>query len=49
VDRSDYPVAEAVFTRILTLPLHPGMSDDDVRSVVHALDRTLERVSPVRA
>lgn len=37
----DFPVAEAAFARILTLPLHPGMSDDDARSVVDALQRTL--------
>ncbi len=31
------PVAEGLWSRLLTLPLHPAMSDDDVHRVVSAL------------
>ena len=37
----DFPVAEDAYSRILTLPLFPAMSRDDVESVVGALDRVL--------
>ena len=33
----DCPVAADAFTRILTLPLHPGLSDKDVQDVVEAV------------
>jgi hypothetical protein len=39
----DFPVAEDVYRRLLTLPLFPAMSDDDVGSVVDALDKVLTR------
>jgi len=41
VDPSEFPVAEAAFAACLSLPLFPAMSDDDVRSVVAALDKVL--------
>jgi perosamine synthetase len=31
------PVADAVFPRLLSLPLHPGLSDPDVERVCEAL------------
>lgn len=34
-----FPVAEAAYERLLTLPLHAGMSDADVDDVVAALDK----------
>ena len=34
-----FPVAEAQYERLLTLPLHAGMSDADVDDVVTALDK----------
>jgi UDP-4-amino-4,6-dideoxy-N-acetyl-beta-L-altrosamine transaminase len=37
----DYPVAEDAYRRVLTLPLFPAMTDDDVVSVVSALDKVL--------
>jgi perosamine synthetase len=37
----EFPVAEDAFARCLTLPLHPGMSKDDVESVAVALDKVL--------
>lgn len=33
----DLPVTEDVFNRILTLPLHPGMSDHDMESIQSAV------------
>jgi len=33
----DCPVAADAFTRMLTLPLHPGLSDQDVQDVVAAV------------
>jgi perosamine synthetase len=34
-----FPVAEAAYERLLTLPLHAGMTDGDVDDVVAALDK----------
>ena len=34
-----FPVAEAAYDRLLTLPLHAGMTDQDVDDVVAALDK----------
>jgi perosamine synthetase len=39
----EFPVAEAAYRRILTLPLHPGMTDADVVSVATALEKVLAR------
>ena len=36
-----FPVAEAAYERLLTLPLHAGMTDDDVDDVVAALDKVV--------
>jgi perosamine synthetase len=36
------PVAEAAYERLLTLPLHAGMSDADVEDVVTALNKIAE-------
>jgi perosamine synthetase len=37
-----YPVAEAAYERLLTLPLHAAMTDDDLEDVVTALDKVTE-------
>lgn len=37
-----FPVAEAQYERLLTLPLHAGMTDRDVDDVVAALDKVAE-------
>jgi len=31
------PVAERIFTRLLSLPMHPGLSDDDVQQVIEGI------------
>ena len=38
---ADFPEADALFTRGLALPLHPGLADDDVLRVCDALDAAL--------
>ena len=37
-----FPVAEAHYERLLTLPLHAGMTDADVDDVVAALDKVVD-------
>lgn len=39
---SSFPVAEAQYEQLLTLPLHAGMTDADVDDVVAALDKIAE-------
>lgn len=33
----EHPVAREAFERIVSLPLHPGLTDDDVEDVIHAV------------
>jgi perosamine synthetase len=35
--KANVPVTERVWKRLVTLPLYPGMSDDDVERVVEAV------------
>lgn len=37
----DYPVAEKYYERTLSLPLYPGMSDDDINNVIKAVKGVL--------
>jgi len=37
-----YPVAEAAYERLLSLPLFPGMSDQDVSDVIVAVHKVME-------
>jgi Predicted pyridoxal phosphate-dependent enzyme apparently involved in regulation of cell wall biogenesis len=39
----DFPVAESVFERIISLPLYPKMSRQDASDVVNAVGRIIER------
>jgi len=39
----DFPVAEGVFERIISLPLYPKMSKQDAGDVVNAVKRVIER------
>ncbi|MDD2233825.1 MAG: DegT/DnrJ/EryC1/StrS aminotransferase family protein [Desulfitobacteriaceae bacterium] len=39
----DYPQAEAVYERIISLPLYPRMSKGDVQDVIEAVKRVIER------
>ena len=45
----DFPVAEDAYRRMITLPLFAGMTDDDLDSVVRALEKVLDRYAPSRA
>ena len=40
---SDHPVATAEYERVISLPIWPGMADDDVRRVVGSVTGILER------
>jgi dTDP-4-amino-4,6-dideoxygalactose transaminase len=39
--RGDYPKAEAAYDRIISLPLYPRMTDQDVQDVIGAVTRTV--------
>lgn len=39
----DHPVASAAYARLVSLPIFPGMSDDDVEDVIDAVRGTVER------
>src|SRR5262249_43428945 len=39
--RGQFPMAEAAFSRAISLPIYPAMSDDDVAYVVDAVRTTL--------
>ena len=39
--RGEYPVAEEAYTRLLSLPLFPGMSNHDVADVVRAVHKVM--------
>jgi dTDP-4-amino-4,6-dideoxygalactose transaminase len=38
----DCPVAEDLYDRIVSLPLYPGMTEEDVRDVIEAVDGVIE-------
>jgi UDP-4-amino-4,6-dideoxy-N-acetyl-beta-L-altrosamine transaminase len=38
IDPKDFPCAEAVFKKIITLPLHPRMSDEDIRYICNKIE-----------
>jgi perosamine synthetase len=37
--RGDYPIAEQAYDRLITLPLFPAMSDQDVEDVIHRVEK----------
>ncbi|MHB8125729.1 MAG: DegT/DnrJ/EryC1/StrS family aminotransferase [Desulfitobacteriaceae bacterium] len=41
--QGDFPVAEGIFERIISLPLYPKMSMQDARDVVEAVKQIIER------
>lgn len=44
IDPSEYPVTESVYERIITLPMHPGLTDVDVERVIDATIKTIEEL-----
>jgi UDP-4-amino-4,6-dideoxy-N-acetyl-beta-L-altrosamine transaminase len=43
--KGQWPVAEREYERILSLPIFPGMSDDDVRDVIAAVKKVIDYYS----
>ncbi|KDR94625.1 dTDP-4-amino-4,6-dideoxygalactose transaminase [Peptoclostridium litorale DSM 5388] len=41
--KGEYPVTEKVYSRILSLPLYPGMSEEDVKYVIEAVNETVDK------
>ena len=37
----DFPCAEAAFERVVSLPLHPGLTEDDIHTVINAIGKIL--------
>lgn len=40
----DFPIAEEIFKRIVTLPLFPKMTDEDVSDVIITIKQTIEKL-----
>lgn len=40
--RGDYPIAEAAYDQLITLPIFPRMTDDDVQDVITAVRKVVE-------
>jgi dTDP-4-amino-4,6-dideoxygalactose transaminase len=38
----DFPYAEAAFERVVSLPLHPGLTEEDIHIVIDAIGKVLE-------
>lgn len=43
-ERGDFPVAEEVYERLVSLPLFPAMGDEDVEDVIRAVEGLAEHV-----
>ncbi len=41
--RGEYPVAEAAYEQLISLPMFHGMTDQDVEDVIHAVTKLTER------
>lgn len=41
----DFPVAEEMFRRVITLPLYPGLREEEVSSVITAIGDSLKNIS----
>jgi len=44
-DKGLCPVAEKMWERIITLPLHPSLSDEDIERVIHEVGSVVEKYS----
>jgi dTDP-4-amino-4,6-dideoxygalactose transaminase len=40
--QGEFPVAEGAFERLISLPMFASMSDDDVKSVISAVEKVTE-------
>lgn len=46
--KGDYPVAEEYYDKALSLPIYPGMSDNDVRKVVNEILNLITRLGKAK-
>ncbi len=44
----DFPVSESIADTVLSLPIHPHLSDDEVRRVAEAVHKAVDAEKPVR-
>jgi perosamine synthetase len=42
-DHRDFPAADSLYERIISLPIYPGMSNEDVGHVIYAVDDVLQK------
>lgn len=42
-DHRDFPAADSIYERIISLPIYPGMSNEDVGHVIYAVDDVLQK------
>ena len=42
-DTSEFAVSESVYKRIISLPIYPGMSNEDVERVIHSVKDVLQK------
>jgi dTDP-4-amino-4,6-dideoxygalactose transaminase len=42
-DHRDFPAADSIYERIISLPIYPGMSNEDVGHVICAFDDALQK------
>ena len=39
--KGECPVAEELYKRMITIPLFPSMTDEDVKSVIHGVKKVI--------
>ena len=44
-----YPVTDRLTEQVLSIPVHPALTDDEVSTVVEAVNATAEEVGPISA
>ena len=40
--KGSYPVAETVSTKILSLPMYPGLKEEQIKEIVELIDNTIK-------
>ena len=46
--KGSLPNAEQLYEEVITLPLFPAMTEQDVEDVIHAVKQTIEHYSKVK-
>ncbi|HVM24923.1 MAG TPA: DegT/DnrJ/EryC1/StrS family aminotransferase [Candidatus Limnocylindrales bacterium] len=44
-----FPVTDALTSEVLSIPVHPGLSDDEVDTVIEAVNATADEIGPITA